>query len=191
MYAFGIAACDTKRQMATERVANEIELVDAEEVDHSDDVGAHDVEGIGIFSLVYLAYNTIGNLLEQSEQVACFANASEHLLPGGTFAIELYIPQLRRMPPGESSYACEISERHLNFDTYDFASQRLVSHHFWPRSGGRMTTGDSHHRYAWPAELDLMAQLAGLRLRERWGDWSRAQFTGESAQHISVWEKPV
>jgi SAM-dependent methyltransferase len=112
------------------------------------DMATTRVAGAGGFSLVYLAYNTIGNLLEQSEQVACFANASHHLRPGGAFVIELYIPQLRRMPPGESSYATEISERHLNFDTYDFASQRLVSHHFWPRSEGRMTTADSHHRYA-------------------------------------------
>jgi SAM-dependent methyltransferase len=154
------------------------------------DMATTRMPGAGNFSLVYLVYNTIGNLLQQSEQVACFANAAHHLRPGGTFVIELYIPQLRRMPPGESSYACEISPRHLNFDTYDFANQRLVSHHFWPHPDGRMTTGDSHHRYAWPAELDLMAQLAGLRLRERWADWDRAEFTGESAQHISVWEKP-
>ena len=137
------------------------------------DMATTRVPGAGNFSLVYLVYNTIGNLLEQSEQVACFANAAHHLRPGGTFVIELYIPQLRRMPPGESSCASDISPRHLNFDTYDFANQRLVSHHFWPHADGRMTTGDSHHRYAWPAELDLMAQLAGLRLRERWGDWTR------------------
>ena len=110
---------------------------------------------------------------------------------GVAFVIELYIPQLRRMPPGQSSLASDITSHHLNFDTYDFANQRLVSHHFWPAPGGRMTTEESHHRYAWPAELDLMAQLAGLRLRERWGDWTRALFTGESAQHISVWEKPA
>ena len=155
------------------------------------DMAVMRVPGAGSFSLVYLAYNTIGNLLEQSEQVACFANAAAHLRPGGTFVIERYIPQLRRMPPGQSSLASDITSHHLNFDTYDFANQRLVSHHFWPAPGGRMTTEESHHRYAWPAELDLMAQLAGLRLRERWGDWTRALFTGESAQHISVWEKPA
>jgi SAM-dependent methyltransferase len=155
------------------------------------DMATTQMPGAGSFSLVYLVYNTIGNLLEQSEQVACFANAAHHLRPGGTFVIELYVPQLRRMPPGESSYACDVSPRHLNFDTYDFANQRLVSHHFWPHADGRMTTGDSHHRYAWPAELDLMAQLAGLRLRERWGDWEHSAFTGESVQHVSVWEKPL
>ena len=144
---------------------------------------------IGEFALVYLVYNTISNLLEQAEQVACFANAAAHLRPGGAFVIELEIPQVRRMPPGQSNVAGDISTHHLCFDTYDFANQQLVSHHYWPRPGGRMTTFESRHRYAWPAELDLMAQLAGLTLRERWGDWSRGEFTGESAQHISVWER--
>lgn len=155
------------------------------------DMATTQVPGAGSFSLVYLAYNTIGNLLEQSEQVACFANAARHLRPGGTFVIEMYVPQLRRMPPGESRYASDVSPRHLNIDTYDFANQRLVSQHFWPHQDGRMTTGDSHHRYVWPAELDLMAQLAGLRLRQRWGDWNRSAFTGESTRHVSVWEKPL
>jgi SAM-dependent methyltransferase len=149
------------------------------------------MRGAGTFSLVYLAYNTIGNLLEQSEQVACFANAAAHLRPGGTFVIELYVPQLRRMPPGESRYVTDASAHHLNVDTYDFANQRLVSQHYWPDADGGMTTNDSHHRYVWPSELDLMARLAGLRLRERWGDWDRSAFTGESTQHVSVWERPT
>lgn len=155
------------------------------------DMVTSQAEGAGGFSLVYLVYNTISNLLQQAEQVACFANAAAHLRPGGTFVIELEIPQVRRMPPGQSNFAHDISPHHLGFDTYDFANQRLVSQHYWPQPSGRMTTFDSHHRYVWPAELDLMAQLAGLRLRQRWGDWSRAQFTGESVQHVSVWEKPV
>ena len=155
------------------------------------DMATSHAPGVGGFSLVYLVYNTISNLLEQPEQVACFANAAAHLRPGGAFVIELEIPQVRRMPPGQSSFAFDISPHHLCFDTYDFANQRLVSHHYWPESAGPMTTFDSCHRYAWPAELDLMAQLAGLRFRERWGDWSRAQFTGESIQHVSVWEKPM
>jgi SAM-dependent methyltransferase len=145
----------------------------------------------GTYSVVYLVYSTIGNLLDQSEQAACFANASAHLRPGGVFVIELGIPGVRRMPPGQSSYAFDISPNHLGFDTYDFANQRLVSHHYYPHAGGGLTTFESHFRYVWPAELDLMAQLAGLRLRERWGDWSGAPFTCESTQHISVWEKPA
>ncbi|MEO5722842.1 MAG: class I SAM-dependent methyltransferase [Ilumatobacteraceae bacterium] len=155
------------------------------------DMATSHAPGIGEFSLVYLVYNTISNLLEQPEQVACFANAAAHLRPGGAFVIELEIPQVRRMAPGQSSFAHDISPHHLGFDTYDFANQRLVSHHYWPQPAGQMTTFESQHRYAWPAELDLMAQLAGLRLRERWGDWSRAQFTGESTGHVSVWEKPT
>jgi hypothetical protein len=155
------------------------------------DMATSHAPGAGGFSLVYLVYNTISNLLEQSEQVACFANAATHLRPGDVFVIELEIPRVRRMPPGQSDLAHDISPHHLGFDSYDFANQRLVSHHYWPQPDGQMTTFDSHHRYAWPAEFDLMAQLAGLRLRERWGDWSRAQFTGESIQHVSVWEKPV
>jgi SAM-dependent methyltransferase len=145
----------------------------------------------GSYSVVYLVYNTISNLLDQSEQVACFANAAAHLRPGGVFVIELGVPGVRRMPPGQSSYAFDIAPDHLGFDTYDFANQRLVSHHYYPTSKGGLVTFDSHHRYVWPAELDLMARLASLSLRERWGDWSGAPFTGESTQHISVWEKPA
>ena len=155
------------------------------------DMATSRAPGVGGFSLVYLVYNTISNLLEQAEQVACFENAAAHLRSGGAFVVELEIPQVRRMAPGQSSFADDISTRHLGFDTYDFADQRLVSHHYWPQPADQMTTFESHHRYAWPAELDLMAQLASLRLRERWGDWSRAPFTGESIQHVSVWEKPA
>jgi SAM-dependent methyltransferase len=145
----------------------------------------------GAYALVYLVYNTISNLLDQSEQVACFANAAAHLRPGGVFVIELEVPGLRRMPPGQSSFAFDIAPDHLGFDTYDFANQRLVSHHYSPRSDGGLASFESHHRYAWPAELDLMAQLAGLTLCDRWSDWEGAPFTGESTQHISVWEKPA
>lgn len=155
------------------------------------DMATTPVPGAGRFSLVYLVYNTISNLLEQSEQVACFENAAAHLAPGGAFVIELEVPQVRRMPPGASSYAFDVSPQHLGFETYDFANQRSVSHHYWPLSNGQMTSFDSHHRYVWPSELDLMAQFAGLRFRERWGDWSRTPFTGDSDQHISVWEKPL
>jgi hypothetical protein len=93
------------------------------------------------------------------------------------------------MPPGESVYPFSVTDEHLGFDTYDFAEQRLTSHHYWI-AGDRAHRFDSHHRYAWPAELDLMAELAGMRLRERWADWVRSPFTGESHAHVSVWEKP-
>jgi SAM-dependent methyltransferase len=141
------------------------------------------------YALVYLVYNTISNLLTQAEQVACFRNAAAHLDSGGCFVVELEVPQLRRMPPGEAACPFSLTDEHLGFDTYDFAEQRLTSHHYW-FDGDRTHRFDSHHRYAWPAELDLMAELAGLRLRERWADWVRSPFTGESNAHISVWEKP-
>jgi hypothetical protein len=141
------------------------------------------------FALVYLVFNTISNLLTQTEQVACFRNAAAHLDPGGCFVVELEVPQLRRMPPGESAYPVSLTDAHLGFDSYDFAEQRLTSHHYW-LAGDRAHRFDSHHRYAWPAELDLMAELAGMRLRERWAGWDRSPFTSESHGHVSVWEKP-
>lgn len=140
----------------------------------------------GDFRVVYLVFNTIGNLLTQAEQVACFRNAAAHLEPGGCFVIELGVPQLRRMAPGESAYPFELTDEHLGFDSYDFAQQRLTSHHYWFLGDG-VHRFDSHHRYAWPAELDLIAQLAGMELTERWADWDRTPFTGESTKHVSVW----
>ena len=142
------------------------------------------------FGLVYLVFNTISNLLTQAEQVACFRNAAAHLDSGGCFVVELGIPQLRRMSPGESAYPFDLTDAHLGFDSYDFATQRMTSHHYW-FAADEVRRFDSHHRYAWPAELDLMAELAGMRLRERWADWDRNPFTNESASHISVWEKPA
>jgi SAM-dependent methyltransferase len=142
----------------------------------------------GAFSLVYLVFNTISNLLTQSEQTACFCNAAAHLSPGGCFVVELEVPQLRRMPPGENAYPHEIAPHHLGFDTYDFANQRLTSHHYF-FEGDRCSRFDSHHRYVWPAELDLMAQIAGMRLAHRWADWRGTPFDGNSQSHVSVWRK--
>ena len=107
----------------------------------------------------------------------------------GLLVIELEVPQLRRMPAGESAYPFSVTTEHLGFDTYDFVEQRLVSHHYW-FVGDEIRRFDSHHRYAWPAELDLMAELAGMRLRERWAGWYRRPFTGESHDHVSVWKSP-
>ena len=142
----------------------------------------------GSFSLVYLVFNTIGNLTTQEAQVACFRNVAAHLEPGGRFVIELEVPDLQRLPPGETFRPFDMSEGHLGFDEYDVANQRLVSHHF-TRVEGRWERFSMPFRYVWPAELDLMAQLAGMRLRERWADWNREPFTGDSRKHVSVWDK--
>ena len=146
----------------------------------------------GDFTLVYLVYNTITNLLTQDEQVECFRNAARHLAPGGRFVIELGVPPLRFLPPGQVAVPFEVSERHVGFDTFDLVEQLLVSHHF-TRDGddGHYRRGSSRHRYAWPAELDLMARLAGLELERRVADWSGEPFTENSAKHISVWRKPT
>ncbi|MBK5996639.1 class I SAM-dependent methyltransferase [Streptomyces sp. MBT58] len=146
----------------------------------------------GGFTLVYLVYNTISNLLTQDEQVDCFHNAARHLEPGGRFVIELLVPPLRFLPPGRTVVPFDVSERHLGFDTVDLVEQMLVSHHF-TRDGddGRYRRADSRHRYAWPAELDLMARIAGLELERRVADWDGAPFTQDSAKHISVWRKPT
>jgi len=143
----------------------------------------------GSFRLAYLVRNTITNLTTQDEQVACFCNVAAHLEPGGCFVIELIIPELRRLPPGEVFHVFTKTPTHLGFEEYDVASQIAYSHHYWVIDG-RLETFSSPHRHVWPAELDLMARLAGMGLRERWGDWTREPFTSESRQHISVWQKP-
>ncbi|OPC81280.1 SAM-dependent methyltransferase [Embleya scabrispora] len=146
----------------------------------------------GEFTLVYLVYNTITNLLTQDEQVECFRNAARHLRPGGRFVIELGVPPLRFLPPGQVAVPFDVSERHLGFDTFDLVEQILVSHHL-TRDGedGRYRRDHSRHRYAWPAELDLMARIAGLTLERRVADWHGAPFTQDSTKHISVWRKPT
>ena len=142
----------------------------------------------GAFSLAYLVFNTINNLTTQDEQVACFENVAAHLEPGGCFVIEVGVPQLRRLPPGDTFVAFDVSPTHLGFDEYDVVSQGLVSHHY-SLVDGEWEVRSIPFRYVWPAELDLMARIAGMRLRERWADWTRAPFTSESASHVSVWER--
>ncbi len=144
----------------------------------------------GSFSLVYLVFNTIGNLTTQEAQVACFRNAAAHLHLGGRFVVELGVPRLRQLPPGQTANVFALSEEHWGIDEYDVVNQGLVSHHFRLRDG-EVTRFSTPFRYAWPSELDLMAQLADLTLRERWEGWGREPFTGESGSHISVWEKPA
>jgi SAM-dependent methyltransferase len=142
----------------------------------------------GRFSVAYLVFNTIGNLTTQDEQVACFQNVAAHLEPGGCFVIEVGVPQLQRLPPGETVRAFDVSPAHLGFDEYDVVSQGLISHHYWVVDG-QLEASSVPFRYVWPSELDLMARLAGMTLRERWSDWTRAPFTSESTSHVSVWEK--
>jgi SAM-dependent methyltransferase len=144
----------------------------------------------GTFSVAYLVFNTIHNLTTQDEQVACFQNVAAHLEPGGFFVIEVGVPQLQRVPPGETIRAFDVSETHLGFDEYDVASQGLISHHY-SVVDGNFELHSVPFRYVWPAELDLMARLAGMRLRERWSDWKREPFTSESRKHVSVWETPA
>jgi Methyltransferase domain len=142
----------------------------------------------GAFTLVYLLRNTITNLTTQDEQVECFRNAAAHLQSGGTFVIENYIPELRRLPPGETTHVFTATPAHIGVGNYDPAAQIEVSNHWWVIDG-ELKTFSSPHRYVWPSELDLMARFAGMTLRERWSDWHRAPFTSESRSHISVWLK--
>ena len=144
----------------------------------------------GRFRVAYLLRNTIMNLTTQDGQVACFQNAAAHLDRGGCFVIEVIVPALRRLPPGETIRPFAATPAHLGFEEYEVATQIAVSHHYWMADGG-VETLSAPFRYAWPAELDLMARLAGLSLRERWSDWDRSPFTGDSTQHVSVWEKPA
>src|SRR5438132_3154443 len=144
----------------------------------------------GWFSLAYLVFNTIMNLTTQAAQVACFRNVAAHLEPGGCFVIEVGIPDLQRLPPGEIFHAFHVSETRWGIDEYDVASQGLTSHHF-EIVNGRVERTSIPFRYAWPAEFDLMAELAGMRLRDRWSGWKREPFTSDSRKHVSVWEKPT
>ena len=144
----------------------------------------------GAFSLAYLVFNTIMNLTTQAAQVACFRNVAAHLEPGGCFVIEVGVPGLQRLPPGETIRAFHVSETGWGIDEYDVAKQGLTSHHF-NIFDGRVERNSVPFRYAWPSELDLMAQLAEMRLRERWSGWKREPFTSDSRKHISVWEKPA
>jgi SAM-dependent methyltransferase len=144
----------------------------------------------GPFTLVYLLRNTITNLTTQDEQVQAFRNAAAHLRPGGCFLVENYVPALRRLPPGQTTHVFVATPTHLGWDQYDTATQIAVSHHHWTLDGEHVSFS-SPHRYAWPAELDLMARLAGMTLADRWADWHRTPFTSESPDHVSVWTLPA
>ena len=145
----------------------------------------------GRFSLVYLVWNGLGNLRTQSEQVSCFRNAARHLEPGGRFVLELWVPGIRRFPPGQVAVPFHVGRRHVGFDTYDMTTQQGTSHHYRRSTDGTVTYGSSHFRYVWPAECDLMAQLAGLELESRSADWLGTPFTDDSESHVSVWRRPA
>ncbi|WP_066375384.1 class I SAM-dependent DNA methyltransferase [Herbidospora mongoliensis] len=144
----------------------------------------------GEFALVYLVFNTIMNLTTQDAQVDCFGNAAAHLAPGGAFVVEVMVPQLRLLPPGQTAVPFSVAPDRIAYDVYDLATQAMSSNYVEP-------AGDAHvfrsipFRYAWPSELDLMARLAGMTLTDRWADWSKEPFTGESERHVSVWRRPV
>jgi len=140
------------------------------------------------FRLAYLVYNTIMNLTTQDEQVACFQNVAAHLESGGHFVIEVEIPQLQRLPPGDTVRAFDVTPGHLGFDEYDIAAQILYSHHY-KVADGRLEFSSAPFRFAWPAEFDLMARIAGLSLAHRWAGWQREPFTSEATKHVSVWRK--
>ena len=144
----------------------------------------------GTFTLVFLVFNTIANLLTQAEQVACFRNAAAHLAPGGRFVIELWVPELRALPPGRPATVFAAEEGYIALDTYDVLNQRVVSHHFRFGQGREARVGRTPHRYIWPAELDLMGQMAGFELESRHADFSGAEFTAESRSHVSVYRLP-
>jgi SAM-dependent methyltransferase len=145
----------------------------------------------GTFTVAYLVYNTINNLTSQDAQVACFRNAAAHLAPGGHFVIEVGIPDLRRLPPGQTAVPFTVAPGRLGFDEYDVVDQGMISHHYWRTEDGRFDSMSVPFRYVWPSELDLMARLAGMSLRERWSDWTRSPFTAESGSHVSIWQTPV
>jgi SAM-dependent methyltransferase len=142
------------------------------------------------FALVYLVYNTIMNLTTQHEQVECFRTAAAHLEPGGCFVVEVVVPDLRHLPPGQTIRPFDVTPVHVGFEEFTDMTEAQIawSHHYWV-VGDRAEVFSGPYRYVWPSELDLMARLAGLTLRERWGGWQREPFTGESSSHVSVWAK--
>jgi SAM-dependent methyltransferase len=143
----------------------------------------------GPFRLVYLVANTIMNVTSQDEQVAVFANAAAHLEPGGCFVVEVIVPQLRRVPPGEAARVFTLQPDHVGIETFDDVAAQIAWSHHWIEVEGRLVRHSAPYRYVWPSELDLMARLTGFRLRERWADWAGNSFTSESSHQIAVFEK--
>ena len=143
----------------------------------------------GSFRLVYLVANTIMNVTTQDDQLAVFANAAAHLEPGGCFVVEVIVPQLRRVPPGEAARVFTLDPDHVGIETFDDMAGQIAWSHHWIEVGGRLVRHSAPYRYVWPSELDLMARIAGFRLRNRWEGWDRAPFTSDSRSQIAVFEK--
>jgi SAM-dependent methyltransferase len=143
----------------------------------------------GEFSLVYLIFNTIGNVVTQDAQVQCFENAARHLRPGGRFLIEVGVPELQNLPVGQTIIPFRAAPDGLSFDVYDVVTQRATSQHYVFTPDGRVQSFPLAYRYVWPSELDLMARIAGLRPEHRWANWQREPFTATSRSHVSVWVK--
>jgi SAM-dependent methyltransferase len=143
----------------------------------------------GVFTLVYLVANTIMNVTTQDDQLAVFANAAAHLEPGGCFVVEVIVPQLRRMPPGETARVFTLDCDHVGIETFDDLAGQVAWSHHWIETGGSLVRHSAPYRYVWPSELDLMAKLAGFRLRDRWAGWDRAPFTSDSHSQVAVFEK--
>jgi SAM-dependent methyltransferase len=143
----------------------------------------------GDFSLVYLVFNTIFNLTTQDGQVACFENAAAHLQPGGRFVIEARVPELQRLPLGQTVLPWRADPQGMSYYVYDVVTQRLSGQHYYFHDDGKVEASPTEMRYAWPAELDLMARLAGMRLEHRWAGWDKEPFTALSPSHVSVYEK--
>lgn len=145
----------------------------------------------GKYTLVYLVFNTISNLLSQAEQVACFRNAARHLTPGGRFVVELWVPELRKLPPGQQAVVWHCEPGYIGLDTYDVLRQHIVSYHFRFDEGRQARLNRSPHRYIWPTEMDLMAQMAGFELETRHADWRGTEFTAASRSHVSTYSIPT
>jgi len=153
------------------------------------DMATTTVPGAGDFALVLLVWNSISNLRTQAEQVQCFRNAAHHLRPGGRFVIELWVPPIQRLTPGQHAVPMSVDDGHLIFDTYDLATQECASHHYRWGADGSIRYATGHFRYIWPSECDLMARLAGFELESRFEDWNGTPFTAVSESHVSVWRK--
>jgi SAM-dependent methyltransferase len=143
----------------------------------------------GSFSLVYLVANTIMNVTAQDGQLAVFVNAAAHLDPGGCFVLEVIVPQLRQVPPGQTARVFTFDPDHVGIETFDDPAAQIAWSHHWIDAGGRLVRHSAPYRYVWPSELDLMGRIAGFRLRDRWAGWDRAAFTSASQSHVTVYEK--
>jgi SAM-dependent methyltransferase len=143
----------------------------------------------GSFKLVYIVWNAITNVTTQDEQLAVVANAAAHLDPGGHFVVEVVVPQLRRLPPGDVGRVFTLEKDHIGFETFDDLVGQVSWSHHWMHVDGRLIRHSAPHRQLWPSELDLMGKMAGLRLTERWANWNRQPFASESHQQIAVFEK--